>query len=114
VQTPNWLDVDRVIVLVNGKATPELTWTKETHPEKFQRDVCKFRQNVKTTLATDAHIVVITGHDTQTLGDVVGPDWGRQHPAAVSNPIFVDVDGDGFKANRDTLDAPLPVKFKAE
>lgn len=114
VQTPNWLDVDRVIVLVNGKATPELTWTKETHPEKFQRDVCKFRQNVKTTLATDAHIVVITGHDTQTLGDVVGPDWGRQHPAAVSNPIFVDVDGDGFKANRDTLGAPLPLKFKAE
>ena len=29
---------------------------------------------------------------------------------AVSNPIFVDVDGGGFKANGDTLGAPLPVK----
>jgi hypothetical protein len=29
------------------------------------------------------------------------------------NPVFVDVDGGGFKANRDTLGHPLPVKFAA-
>ena len=28
-------------------------------------------------------------------------------------PVFVDVDGGGFRANRDTLDIPLPVKFQA-
>jgi hypothetical protein len=29
-------------------------------------------------------------------------------PMAVSNPIYVDVDGGGFKPNGDTLGAPLP------
>ncbi len=114
VQTANWCDVDRVIVLVNGKASSEVTWTREANPDMFKQETLKFRHTVKTKLGADAHIVVITGHSTQTLGDVVGPDWGRQHPAAVSNPIFIDVDGDGFEANRDTLGAPLPVKFKAE
>jgi hypothetical protein len=30
-------------------------------------------------------------------------------PIAVSNPIYVDVDGGGFKPNADTLGSPLPV-----
>jgi hypothetical protein len=40
----------------------------------------------------------------------MGPMWGKQHPTAVSNPIFVDVDGNGFQANGDILGHPLPVK----
>jgi hypothetical protein len=31
-------------------------------------------------------------------------------PFAVSNPIFVDVDGGGFKPNGDDLGVPFPVK----
>jgi hypothetical protein len=38
------------------------------------------------------------------------PDRGGELPVAISNPIFVDADGDGFKPSRDTLGAPLPVK----
>lgn len=114
VQTPNWCDIDVVTVLVNGKSTPELTWTRDANPTMFRTDTMKFSHRPTVQLSTDAHIIVVTGHRTQTLGDVVGPDWGKQHPVAVSNPIFVDVDGDGFVANKDTLGAPLPVKFKAE
>ncbi len=44
------------------------------------------------------------------LGPVRGPDRAKDMPVAVSNPIYVDVDGGGFKANGDTLGAPLPVK----
>lgn len=33
----------------------------------------------------------------------------RQDRCDVANPIFVDVDGNGFKANRDLLDLELPL-----
>ena len=32
------------------------------------------------------------------------------NPCAYNNPIFVDVDGGGFKASGDTLGFPLPVQ----
>jgi hypothetical protein len=43
------------------------------------------------------------------LGPVMGPEHAADLPVAVSNPIFVDVDGGGFKPNRDTL-GELPTK----
>ena len=58
----------------------------------------------------DAHVIVVALGEELEVGDVMGPMWGRQKPTAISNPIFVDVTGRGFKANRDTLGAPLPVK----
>ena len=46
------------------------------------------------------------------LGAVMGPDFGKQPPAAVSNPIFIDVDGNGFQSNRDDLGIPFPGKIE--
>ena len=43
------------------------------------------------------------------LGRVYGPDSGVAMPVAVANPIFVDVDGGGFRANGDDLGLPLPI-----
>ena len=43
------------------------------------------------------------------LGPVMGDEHYSDVPIAVSNPIFVDVDGQGFKANGDTLGTPLPM-----
>jgi hypothetical protein len=80
----------------------------------FGKDFVKFERTVDVELTEDAHLVVLTGHRTQVLGDIMGPMWGTQHPTALSNPVFVDIAGDGFTANRDTLDIPLPVKFVAE
>ena len=42
------------------------------------------------------------------LGRVMGPRFGELMPVAVTNPIFVDVDGNGFQASGDLLDLPLP------
>jgi hypothetical protein len=114
VQCPNWLDVDTVIVLVNGRRSNKLTFSRDTHPDIFGKDVVKFDHTVDVELTEDAHLVVLTGHRTQVLGDIMGPMWGTQHPTALSNPVFVDIAGDGFTANKDTLDIPLPVKFVAE
>lgn len=116
VQCPNWFDIDTVIVLVNGRRMDKLTFSRDTQPAMFgsDKDVVKFNQNVDVELTEDSHLIVLTGHRTQIIGDVMGPMWGAQHPAAAGNPVFVDIDGDGFKANKDTLDLPLPVKFVAE
>ena len=55
-------------------------------------------------------IVVAVGENFE-LGPVMGPKRESDKPIAVSNPIFVDVDGGGFKPNKDTLGMPLPVKL---
>jgi hypothetical protein len=114
VQCPNWLDVDTVIVLVNGRRSDKLTFSRDNHPDMFGKDFVKFERTVDVELTEDAHLVVLTGHRTQVLGEIMGPMWGTQHPTAMSNPVFVDVAGDGFTANKDTLDIPLPVKFVAD
>lgn len=113
VQCPNWFDIDTVIVLVNGRRQDNLTFSRDTHPDMFGADVVKFAHDVDIELTEDAHLIILTGHRTQLIGDVMGPMWGAQHPAALNNPVFVDIDGDGFQANKDTLDFPLPVKFVA-
>lgn len=114
IQCPNWIDIDTVIVLVNGRRSANLTFSRDTHPEMFSQDVVKFAHDVDVELAEDAHLIVLTGHRTQLIGDVMGPFWGTQHPTALTNPVFVDIDGNGFHANKDILDFPLPVKFVAE
>lgn len=114
VQCANWLDVDTVMLLVNGRPDEQRTFTREKNPELFSRDTVRFEKTIDMELPKDAHLIVLTGHSTQVLGPVTGPDWGKQHPAALSNPVFVDVDGDGFQASKDTLGIPLPVKFAAE
>ncbi len=43
-----------------------------------------------------------------TMEKVMGTRYGRRPPIAVSNPIFVDVDGDGFAPNSDELGLALP------
>jgi hypothetical protein len=113
VQCPNWLDVDTVMVLVNGRRTDKLTFSRDQSPDMFGSDVVKFEKTVELELTEDSHLIVLTGHRTQLLGDMMGPLWGTQNPAALTNPVFVDVAGDGFTANKDTLDIPLPVKFVA-
>jgi hypothetical protein len=106
----DWYDVDRVQVLVNGRADPKLNFTRKTHPQLFSDRAVRFEHSVELALEKDAHLIVVALGEEKPLGDVMGPFWGRQQPAAISNPIFVDVDGGGFKANGDTLGSPLPVK----
>ncbi len=111
VQCPNWLDVDRLFVLVNGRIHEPLHFRKATHPDKFKSGVVRFDETLRLKLDKDAHLIVAVGGENSTLGKVHGPRWGVHQPAAFINPVYVDVDGDGFKPNGDTLGHPLPVRY---
>lgn len=109
VQCSNWLDINRVQVFVNGRPKEDLNFTRRAASKHFGNDVVKFEADIPLKLAEDAHIIVAAIGEGLQLGRVSGPRWGEKPPVAVSNPIFVDIDGDGFKANGDLLDVPLPL-----
>lgn len=110
VQCPNWHDINRVQVFLNGRASPELNFTRRTTPERFSDGTVRLEAKVPVKLKNDTHIIVATIGEGLTLGPVMGPDHGvNLPPCAVANPIFVDVDGGGFKPNGDLLDLPLPI-----
>jgi hypothetical protein len=112
VQTPNWFNVDRIFVLVNGRLDDSLNFTRAKHPERFQtQGAVKFDQSFQFALPKDAHLIVVAAGENSTLGKVYPHEPGKALPVAVANPIFVDVDGSGFLANKDTLGYPLPRKF---
>ncbi len=111
VQCPNWMDVDTVFLLVNGRTVDDYEFTRAENADMFSDGVVKFDHQLNLNLKQDSHIIAVTGHRTAKLGDVMGPSGGSQYPAALTNPVFVDVDGDGFVPNKDTLGHPLPVKF---
>jgi hypothetical protein len=111
VQCADWIDIDRVQVLVNGFPEPALNFTRKSHPAFFQDGVVKFDRVIEVPLTHDAHLIVVVigegfdlskGYGTSTQGTI--------RPCAYHNPIFVDTDNDGFTANGDSLGWPLPVK----
>jgi hypothetical protein len=112
VQCPNWFNVDFVTVLVNGRRRDDLTFSRDQTPDAFLDGTIQFDRQLEFSVTGDCHVIVLAGHRTERLGDIFGDShWAKQLPAALTNPVFIDVDGDGFNASRDTLDSPLPVKF---
>ncbi|MEE2642166.1 MAG: CehA/McbA family metallohydrolase [Planctomycetota bacterium] len=107
VQCPNWLDVNRVQVFVNGHALKNLNFTRRTDPSLFSNGVVKYEQTIPIALTEDAHLIVATIGEGLKLGRVMGPVAGNRIPCAVSNPLFVDVDGEGFQPSGDRIDSPF-------
>jgi hypothetical protein len=108
VQCPNWFDIDQVQVFVNGRPNASLNFTRRENGNLFSRDVVRFEHTIPVQLETDAHLIVATIGEQSQLGLVMGPDHAESRPVAVANPIFVDIDGDGFTPNGDLLDLPIP------
>ena len=110
VQCPNWLDVNRVQVFVNGRPREDLNRTRKSHPKLFgsAKKVVKFDATFDVALDDDAHLIVATIGEGMTMQKVMSESYGNRPPIAVSNPIFVDTDGDGFTPNGDGLGLPLP------
>jgi hypothetical protein len=102
--------VDRVWLLINGRPHPEHDYARSRQPEKFSDGVVKFDQVLELSLPGDAHVIAVAAGERHSIARIYGPACADHHPAAVANPIFVDVDGGGFTPNKDTLDHPLPVK----
>ncbi len=111
VQCTDWLDIDRVQVLVNGRQRPELNFTRQAQPEMFGAGVVKFERTLDVPLSEDAHLIVVAVGEKSDLSIGYGSSGqAKMRPFAYNNPIFVDVDGGGFLPNGDTLGWPLPVK----
>ncbi|MFW6057440.1 MAG: CehA/McbA family metallohydrolase [Persicimonas sp.] len=83
VQTPDWAQADRLLVVVNGEVVDELA-----RPDGAT-DVLDFDQTVSINVDEDAWVVF--------FADGPQPDAtiGSSKPVlAFTNPVFIDVDGD--------------------
>ncbi|HEY0456623.1 MAG TPA: CehA/McbA family metallohydrolase, partial [Verrucomicrobiae bacterium] len=111
VQCTDWIDIDRVQVLVNGRPNPNLNFTRSNQPSMFGNGVVKFDQTIAVPLERDAHLIVVAWGENFDLSTGYGTSTqAKMHPCAYNNPIFVDVDGGGFQPNGDVLDWPLVTK----
>jgi hypothetical protein len=105
VQCPNWMDINRVQVLINGRPAPDLNFTRKSHARYFHDGVVKFDRQIPLRLERDAHVVVVAVGEGLSLSPVIGGRGGGGEPLAVSNPIWMDVDGGGFTPTYDTMGA---------
>jgi hypothetical protein len=113
VQCPNWLDVNRVQVFLNGRPAKDLNFTRRDTPDRFSDNTVRFSATLPVKIAADTHVIVATIGEGLTLGPVMGPNYGgKLPPVAVSNPIWIDVDDQGFTPNGDLLDVPIAVTEK--
>lgn len=109
VQCTDWMDINRVQVLVNSRPHPDFNFTRETHPQMFQNGVVKFDHQLRIPLQKDAHLIVVALHETGDMKTGFGTsDYAKMRPCAYNNPIYVDVDGGGFHPNGDTLGFDIP------
>lgn len=109
VQCTDWMDIDRVQVLVNSRPDPKLNFTRKLHPQMFQDGVVKFDNTLNIPLQHDAHLIVVAiDEDGDQKTGYGTSDYARMRPCAYNNPIYVDADGNGFKPNGDTLGFELP------
>lgn len=109
VQCTDWVDIDRVQVLVNGRQDPALNFTRQSHPGLFGDRVVRFEHRVAVTLEEDAHLIVAAVGERCNLQTGYGKSpqaWWR--PCAFTSPIYIDTDGHGWEPNGDTLGYPLP------
>jgi hypothetical protein len=109
VQSTNWLPVEEVRVIVNGFVSPSLTFDGTTTPAvrpgpprefaQNKRDIVRFEASVPVTLSVDSYFIVEAGAKLSPLpappelADQVVPGLV---PLAFTNPIFVDLAGNGF------------------
>lgn len=110
VQCANWLNIDRVQVLVNGKQDERYNYTRADNAEMFGDGAVKFDHTLELDLSEDAHLIVVAIGENETLQRGFGTSTQASiKPCAYNNPIYVDVDGGGFEPNYDTLGFDLPV-----
>jgi hypothetical protein len=105
VQSAPWVSVDEVRIIVNGER-------KIIMPVKAPREqILKLEDRISLNIQGDSYIAIeVLGHETlfpvvQKRTKIDGYECGPL-PYALTNPIFVDTDGNG------KFDPPLPkIKF---
>ena len=70
----------------------------------------RFDREIPVTLKEDAHLIVFAINSAGDLKTLYGTSpQAKLKPQAWHNPFYVDANGDGFKANGDTLGFDIPV-----
>src|SRR4029078_439393 len=83
VQCTDWIDIDRVQVLVNGRARPELNFTRATHPGMFMNGAVKFSKWIDVPRSEDAHLIVVAMGEKSDLSTGYGTSGqAKMHPCA--------------------------------
>src|SRR5581483_10721061 len=59
VECPNWFDINRVQIVVNGRMPQELNFTRESHANYFGSGNVKFERTIPVELKQDAHLIVV-------------------------------------------------------
>jgi hypothetical protein len=92
VDAPSWIHVDTVAVYVNGESRGSY------EPPVGQRPV--FSVTVDEPIAGDSFIVVVASGSDPMPADVTGEydavNDTPMYPLAITNPVFIDADGDGL------------------
>lgn len=112
VQATNWIPVEEVRVIANGFVVPALVFDETTSPavragptsrpfSQRKRQVVRFQAAVLVDLAAagDTYFIVEAGARLDPLPsspDPVAVVVPGMIPVAFTNPIFVDLAGDGF------------------
>jgi len=86
VQAPDWMSVDFVRLVCNGETVEE--WAVEQTGE-----VVRFDEHYALALDKDAWCHVIAGD----LDTHLAPVYRGRVPIALTNPVWIDVDGSGFE-----------------
>lgn len=89
IQCPNWLDINRVEVFVDGEMQSNLSRTRTKHGDQFGDQVVKFDQKLPLKLTSGSFIVVAAIGEKLQLGRVMGKQYGKFPPVVVSNPIYI-------------------------
>jgi hypothetical protein len=105
VQAPERIAIDRVDVLVNGTAAATLR--RSAGDTGFAAAPAQFAGEIPLALNRDAFVIVVASGTGPNLGRR-GEGDGRVE-AAVSNPVWVDVGGDGYLPSRPSLRDTLVV-----
>jgi hypothetical protein len=109
VRATNWIPVEEVRVIANGSVLPALVFDESSTPPVGRpprkpwspraRSAERFTHETTLTLSADTWIIVEAGariaplSEPDPFADVIVPELV---PLAFTNPIFVDLAGDGF------------------
>ena len=87
IQAPSWIPVEWLDIYVNGKKQPRIPIQST--------ETLRYNKTHTIQCQSDCFVVAMAGSD-KTLAPIVS-NWRKRQPEpiAMTNPIFIDVDGDG-------------------
>ena len=85
IYAPSWIAVSYVKIYANGKLEKEI-------PVPAGKDVQRFKQVIRLKPSKDTWYVVMAGDDKKDMA----PVYPGRLPLSMTNPIYLDIDGNGF------------------